>query len=95
MKNFIDDPRAILDSSEPLIATSVEEAGDTMNQPQPSIDPSLDFFDYAGVQRSFNVRLHANDIWIGNYPKALEFYATEGYYPDVEYVQPPKLYEIR
>lgn len=32
----------------------------------------LDFFDYAGVQRSFNVRVLAPDIWIGNFPRALD-----------------------
>lgn len=29
-------------------------------------DLNQDFLDYAGVSRSFNVRLFAPDIWIGN-----------------------------
>ena len=33
---------------------------------------AIDFYDYAGVHRSFNVRVYANDIWIGNHPSALD-----------------------
>ena len=39
---------------------------------QDSYDYGLDFYDYSGMRRSFNVRLYANDIWIGNYPSLLE-----------------------
>ena len=54
------------------------EAGDIQNfrnrqsAPAPSIPAKYDFYDYAGLQRSFNVRVLANEIWVGNYPKALD-----------------------
>ena len=32
----------------------------------------VDFYDYAGLRRSFNVRLLAPDDWIGHYPRSLD-----------------------
>ena len=46
--------------------TTKNQGKDQDHDHDQDLGTKYDFFDYAGVRRGFNVRLHAYDIWLGN-----------------------------